>query len=87
MIIIIYFSLLKKPFHTATKQTLSWWIKKVLNDSGVDTSISKSHSTRHVSTSLASIKGINQDEIRKAAGWSANPRKKLLRSLYTIITY
>ena len=50
---------------------LSRRIKNVLNDSGVDTSIFKSHSTRHASTSLASIKGVNLVEIRKTAGWSA----------------
>ena len=36
----------KKPFRDATKQTLSRWVKIVLNFSGVDTNVFKPHSTR-----------------------------------------
>ena len=43
----------KKPIHIASKQTLSRWVKNMLHDNGVDTTIFSSHSTRHASTSLS----------------------------------
>lgn len=60
----------KKPFHGATSQSLSRWIKIFLQKSGVDTSTFSAHSTRHAATSAAHRKGINIELIRKTAGWS-----------------
>ena len=60
----------KKPFHKATTQTISRWIKETLTQSGIDTKIFKSHSTRHASTSAASRSGINIETIRKTAAWT-----------------
>ncbi|KAJ8911242.1 hypothetical protein NQ315_012229, partial [Exocentrus adspersus] len=60
----------KKPFHPATSQTVSRWIKTVLKNSGVNTGIFKSHSTRHASTSAAARSGLNIDSIRETAGWT-----------------
>lgn len=70
----------KKPVRPATTQTLSNWIKYVLNESGVDTSIFKSHSTRHASTSAAKLKGIDIETIRRTAGWSE--RSKTFATFY-----
>lgn len=64
------FITLKRPFKPASTQTLARWIKCTLEKSGVDVSIFKSHSTRHASTSAASLKGIDIETIRKTAGWS-----------------
>lgn len=61
----------KKPIHVATKQTLSRWVKETLHDSGIDTTLFSSHSTRHASTSTAKLKNIIIDIIRKTAGWSS----------------
>lgn len=60
----------KRPYKKATSQTISRWIKDILTESGINTSIFKAHSTRHASTSAASRRGINIDLIRKTAGWS-----------------
>lgn len=62
----------KKPHHEANPQTLSRWIKGILGESGIDTTIFSAHSTRHASTSAASRKGVSLDVIRKTAGWSSN---------------
>lgn len=60
----------KKPFHNATAQTISRWIKKTMLEAGIDTNLFKPHSTRHASTSMACKKGITYDTIRLAAGWT-----------------
>lgn len=64
----------KKPFHNASSQSISRWIRKVMSESGIDTSIFTPHSTRHASTSKAYSKGISCDIIRSAAGWSNNSK-------------
>lgn len=60
----------KKPVHPATSQTVSRWIKTVLKRSGIDTTVFKSHSTRHATTSAAARAGLSIDVIREAAGWT-----------------
>ncbi|KAJ8706181.1 hypothetical protein PYW07_010958 [Mythimna separata] len=60
----------KKPYHSASSQSISRWIKMTLNESGIDTSVFTAHSTRHASTSAASRAGLSIDLIRKTAGWS-----------------
>lgn len=60
----------KKPIHQATVQTLSRWVKTVLKNSGVDTTIFSTHSTRHAATSAAARLGVNIDTIRNTAGWT-----------------
>lgn len=62
----------KKPFSPVSKQTLSRWVKEVLQDAGIDTSIFHPHSVRHASTSKAFSRGASMDAIRKAAGWTSN---------------
>lgn len=60
----------KKPFHPASTQSISRWIKEVLQKSGIDTSIFTSHSVRHASTSAACRAGLNIDLIKNTAGWT-----------------
>lgn len=60
----------KKPFKGVCAQTISKWIKKSLQESGIDTSIFSAHSTRHAATSAAHEKGISLKLIRKTADWS-----------------
>lgn len=62
----------KKPYHEASQQTISRWIKQVLGEAGVNVSIFTAHSTRHASTSAASRSGVSIDLIQKTAGWSQN---------------
>ncbi|XP_031329185.1 uncharacterized protein LOC116160187 [Photinus pyralis] len=60
----------KKPFHDASSQTISRWIKDILRSSGIDTNIFSAHSTRHASTSIAAKRGVSIDTIRTTANWS-----------------
>lgn len=62
----------KRPHRPATTQTISRWIKHTLTKSGVDTSVFAAHSTRHASTSAASLAGVNIETIRKTAGWTSS---------------
>lgn len=64
----------KKPHHNASSQSISRWIRKVMQNAGIDTSQFGSHSTRHASTSSVDKKGVSMDIIRSAAGWSNNSK-------------
>jgi len=52
-----FFISYKKPHKAVSSQTISRWLKSVLNDCGVRTDIFATHSTRHASTLLAASKG------------------------------
>lgn len=60
----------RKPYHKASTQSISRWVKDVLKASGIDTTKFKAHSTRHASTSAAYRSGVNIDTIKDLAGWS-----------------
>lgn len=64
----------KKPFHAASAQTISRWIKDTLKLGGIDTSLFSSYSTRHAATSAAFRAGVSVEEICKRAGWSEKTR-------------
>lgn len=61
----------KKPYRPATTQSISRWIKHILQQSGLDTKIFSTHSTRHSATSYANKKGVSIDLIKSTAGWTA----------------
>ena len=61
---------LKTPAKAISTQTISRWLKGVLKDSGIDTSIFSSHSVRHAATSHAYDKNIDIDTIRSTVGWT-----------------
>ncbi|XP_015119029.1 uncharacterized protein LOC107042483 [Diachasma alloeum] len=61
----------RKPHEPASKQTISNWLKEALAECNIDTKVFTAHSTRHASTSLAALKGINIETIGKTAGWTA----------------
>lgn len=60
----------QKPHKKVGSQTLSHWVKSILEKSGIDIKLYGAHSTRHASTSAAHRAGVNLEVIRKAAGWS-----------------
>ena len=60
----------RKPHNDVCAQSISRWIKSILGESGIDTSIFTAHSTRHASTSRAFTSGVDIDTIRRTAGWS-----------------
>lgn len=64
------FLTVKKPYSTASKDTLGRWVKQLLTSAGINTAYFKPHSTRHASTSAALRQGVPIDIICKTAGWS-----------------
>lgn len=64
----------KKPHKKASSQTVSRWVKNIMNECGINTNKFTAHSTRHTATSFAKRAGINMEVIRKAAGWSTNSK-------------
>jgi integrase len=64
----------KAPYGPACSQTISNWLKKVLDFAGIDINQFSSHSYRHSSTSKALSLGVSLDSIFKSAGWSENSK-------------
>lgn len=64
------FITVKRPYHSATAQTIGRWLKHILKLSGLDTTLFTAHTTRHASTSAAARNGVSYDTIRLAAGWT-----------------
>ena len=58
------------PHNEASQQTISRWIKQVLNKAGLDLTIFTPHSTRSASTTKAKTANIPLSTILKTAGWS-----------------
>lgn len=59
----------RKPFNAASSQSISRWIRVVLNLSGLGAEYTP-HSTRHAATSSALAKGVDLSIIKSTAGWS-----------------
>ncbi|KYN15066.1 hypothetical protein ALC57_12608 [Trachymyrmex cornetzi] len=55
-------------------QTVSRWIRRSLEECGVQSEYFSAHSTRHASTSFAAKNGVSIDLIKRAAGWSGESR-------------
>lgn len=60
----------QKPHKPVSRDSISRWIKKVLLEAGIDTSMFKAHSTRAASSSAAKRDCVPIEEIMKSAGWS-----------------
>lgn len=60
----------KNPFHAATPQTISRWIKLMITQSGINTTLYSSYIIKHSAVSTASLAGANIEVIRNVAGWS-----------------
>ena len=63
-----------KPHGAVSPATISRWIKTVLSDVGIDTSIFKAHSVRRAATSAVYNKGVPVEHILKLANWSNESR-------------
>ena len=59
-----------KPFKQVARDTVSKWVKQVLQSAGIDITKYSAHSCRPASTSSVKVKGLNIAEIMKCAGWS-----------------
>lgn len=69
----------KKPFHRATSQSISRWIRQCLLAAGVNEQFT-AHSTRHAATSSAEVRGVDLAIIKSTAGWSE--RSKVFAKFY-----
>ena len=60
-----------KPHKAVTSSTIARWLWITLEQSGIDSSIFGTHSTRGASASAAAKGGITTEDILKAANWSS----------------
>lgn len=60
-----------KPHKPIGGATVGHWIKKVMQDAGVDTSVFSAHSTRGAASSKAAAKGVPTDTILSTASWAS----------------
>lgn len=61
-----------KPFGPISRDTVSRWVKTVMQQAGIDTQKFKPHSTRAASSSAAKLKTVPLETILEAAGWSSD---------------
>ena len=59
-----------KPHSAVSKDTIGRWIKRVMFEAGIDTSLFKAHSTRAAASSAAKRDNYPIEHILKSAGWS-----------------
>ena len=59
-----------KPHKEVQKSTIAGWVKIILKNAGIDTSLFKAHSCRAASTSKAKVMGLSLQEILKRGQWS-----------------
>ena len=57
-----------KPYKLLSSVTIAGWLKNVMSQAGIDTSVFKAHSTRVASASAASHAGASLREM-DSAGW------------------
>lgn len=69
-----------KPHKAVGSQTISKWLVKVLELSGVDVNKFHAHSFRHAATSKAASNGLKIDTIIKRVGWT--PSSKTFANFY-----
>ena len=60
----------RKPYKPVSRDTVSRWVKSILQAAGIDTTEFGAGSTRSAASSKASSEGVPLDQILEAAGWS-----------------
>ena len=68
-----------KPFKPVSRDTVSRWIKNVLEKAGINTKVFSAHSTRAAATTAAHLNNVPINTIMEAAGWS---RESTFRTFY-----
>ena len=59
-----------KPFKPVSSENISRWLKNVLENAGIDTTVYGAHITRSASTSAAKTANVPVEVIMNAAGWT-----------------
>ena len=60
-----------KPYKPVSRDTISRWVKAVLQCSGIDVTMFKPHGTRSASTSKAKLNDVPLSDILDKAGWKS----------------
>ena len=58
------------PSHSASENTIAFWLKEILKEVNVDTKIFKAHSFRSATATKAVLTGASILEVKKQAKWS-----------------
>ncbi len=61
----------RSPFRSVGASTIGRWIKTLLAEAGVDTSVYSAHSTRGASASRAASAGVSVENILRSGGWAS----------------
>ena len=60
-----------RPFRAASRDTVSRWVRAVMEEAGIDVSVFKPGSTRAAATSKAHQSGVTLDKILRAGAWAS----------------
>lgn len=63
-----------KPYRPVTAQTLAHWVKSLLKEAGVDTTVFTAYSAKHAAVSRVISRGIDIDIIRRTVGCSGKSK-------------
>ena len=58
-----------KPYLPVASCTIARWLKKVLEETGIDVNIFSAHLVRGASSSTAALAGVTNKDILEAADW------------------
>ncbi len=58
-------------YNAVGASSISRWIKKLLEEAGVDTTVYSAHSTKGASASKAAASGVAIENILRAGGWAS----------------
>lgn len=61
----------RSPFRSVGASTIGRWIKTLLAEAGVDTSVYSAHSTRGASAFRAASAGVSVENIHRSGGWAS----------------
>ena len=61
-----------KPPKAVSRDTITRWIKSIIQETGIDVDLYKAHSTRSASSSYAKQNNTTIEDIIKTAGWENN---------------
>ena len=64
------FIAVRRPYKPVKPATIGRWLRNVMQEAGMDTSIFQAHSTRGASSSKAKAVGVSVVDILRAASWS-----------------
>lgn len=61
----------RSPFKAIGASTVSRWVKVLLTEASIDTTVYSAHSTRGASASKAAASGVSVENILRSGGWAS----------------